>query len=82
MTLVICRQKGIAENYANLVCRDSNNNFPIFLFKKRDFVINGSITFSFKIIQFKWKCIHFIVYIESRLQKMGKSNGLLSFLLK
>jgi hypothetical protein len=41
------RQKGIAENYANLVCRDSNNNFPIFLFKKRDFVINGSITFSF-----------------------------------
>jgi hypothetical protein len=35
-----------------------------------------------KIIQFKWKCIHFIVYIESRLQKMGKSNGLLSFLLK
>ena len=29
-----------------------------------------------KIIQFQWKCIHFIVYTENRLQKMGKSNGL------
>jgi hypothetical protein len=32
-----------------------------------------------KIIQFQWKCIHFIVYTESRLQKMGKSNGLCHF---
>ena len=29
-----------------------------------------------KIIQLQWKCIHFIVYTESRLQKMGTSNGL------
>ena len=32
-----------------------------------------------KIFQFQWKCIHFIVYTESRLQKMGKSNGLCHF---
>ena len=31
------------------------------------------------IIQFQWKCIHFIIYTESRLQKMGKSNGLCHF---
>ena len=32
-----------------------------------------------KIIQFQWKYIHFIVYTKSRLQKMGKSNGLCHF---
>ena len=29
-----------------LVCRDSNNNFSIFLFKKRDFVINAVLLIS------------------------------------
>ena len=32
-----------------------------------------------KIIQFQWKCMHFIVYTESRLQKMGKLNGICHF---
>jgi hypothetical protein len=32
-----------------------------------------------QIIQFQWNCIHFIVYTESRLQRMGKSNGLCYF---
>ena len=31
------------------------------------------------IIQFQWKCINFIIYTESRLQKMGKSNGFCHF---
>jgi hypothetical protein len=29
-----------------LVCRDSNNNFSIFLFKRRDFVINAVLLIS------------------------------------
>ena len=41
----------------NLVCRDSNNDFTIFLFKRRDFVINPVLLFSsiFNI------CFNFIV---------------------
>jgi hypothetical protein len=36
----------VAYFYVNLVCRFSNNNFPIFLFKRRYFVINAVLVFS------------------------------------
>ena len=39
-------QKRRAEYYSNLVCRFSNNNFPIFLFKRGDFIINAVLLFS------------------------------------
>ena len=39
-------QKRIAEYYANLVCIFSNNNFPIFLFKRGNFVINAVLLLS------------------------------------
>ena len=59
-------QKWIVENYANLVCRFSNNNFPIFLFK----LINAALLFSsifnicFIFIESKFVLLYLISYLN------------------
>ena len=46
-TLVTCQHKNEQQKFIiKLVCRDSNNNFSIFLFKRRDFVINAVLLIS------------------------------------
>ena len=57
-------------------CQDKWNNFYHEEFHSPKMFTNlKRLNISSKIQEFQWKCIHIIIYTESRLRKLNFSNG-------